>query len=174
MKTFTDNTARAWTVSLNVGTLKRVRDLCKVDLMQAVEGKLVEKLIADPVLLCDVLFAVCKEEADKRQVPDEEFGRCLGGDTLDAATTALLEELVDFFPQRRREVLKKALDKMNKLQEKSVKAAMVFLDSPELDRRVENAVANILSRNLPMDSGLSHGSLPDDSASIPIPSPSAN
>lgn len=155
MKTFTDNTGRAWTVSLNVGTLKRVRGLCKVDLMQAVEGKLVEKLIADPVLLCDVLFAVCKEEADKLQVSDIDFGRSLGGDAIDSATTALLEELVVFFPQRRREVLRKALHKMNQLQEKSIKAAMLFLESPELDRRVESAIASVL----PI-SGDSSGSLP--------------
>ncbi len=131
-------------MALNVGTLKRVRALCEVDLMQAVEGKLVERLIADPVLLCDVLYAVCKEEAEKQNISDEDFGRGLGGDAIDSATTALLEELVDFFPQRRREVLRKALEKMQSLQEKSVRAAMVFLESPELDKRVENAIASIL------------------------------
>jgi hypothetical protein len=159
MKTFTDNTGRVWTVALNVGTLKRVRALCEVDLMQAVEGKLVEKLIADPVLLCDVLYAVCKEEAEKQNVSDEDFGRGLGGDAIDSATTALLEELVDFFPQRRREVLRKALEKMQSLQEKSVRAAMVFLESPELDRRVEKAIASVL----PTIGDLS-GSSPDASA----------
>lgn len=159
MKTFTDNTGRVWTVALNVGTVKRVRALCEVDLMQAVEGKLVERLIADPVLLCDVLYAVCKEEAEKQNVLDEDFGRGLGGDAIDSATSALLEELVDFFPQRRREVLRKALEKMQSLQEKSVRAAMVFLESPELDRRVENAIASVLPIY-----GTSSGNSPDVSA----------
>ena len=68
MKTFTDNTGRSWTVSLNIGTLKRVRSLCEVDLMAAVEGKLIDRLIADPVLLCDILYVVCKEEADKNNI----------------------------------------------------------------------------------------------------------
>lgn len=165
MKTFTDNTGRAWTVALNVGTLKRVRTLCEVDLMQAVEGKLVERLIADPVLLCDVLYAVCKEEAEKQKVSDEDFGRGLGGDAIDSATTALLEELVDFFPQRRREVLRKALEKMQSLQEKSVRAAMVFLESPELDKRVENAIASVLPiASAAPTYGTSSGSSPDASA----------
>ena len=48
MKTFHDSTGRAWTVALNVGVLKRVRSLCDVDLMAAVEGKLVERLVSDP------------------------------------------------------------------------------------------------------------------------------
>lgn len=169
MKTFTDNTGRSWTVSLNIGTLKRVRSLCEVDLMAAVEGKLIERLIADPVLLCDILYVVCKEEADKNNVTDEDFGRSLGGDAIDYATTALLEELVDFFPLRRREVLKKALDKMNKLQEKSVKAAMLFLESPELDRRVEKALSSVLP-----NFGDSSGKSPDASPSIQTPLPSAS
>jgi len=165
VKTFTDNTGRVWTVALNVGTLKRVRALREVDLMQAVEGKLVEKLIADPVLLCDVLYAVCKEEAEKQNVSDEDFGRGLGGDAIDSATTALLEELVDFFPQRRREVLRKALEKMQSLQEKSVRAAMVFLESPELDKRVEDAINKALPAGpIESESGLLSGNSPDASA----------
>ena len=32
MKSFTDNTGRAWLVNVNVGTIKRVRALCGVDL----------------------------------------------------------------------------------------------------------------------------------------------
>ena len=42
------------------------------------------------------------EAAEKQKISDEDFGRGLGGDAIDSATTALLEELVDFFPQRRR------------------------------------------------------------------------
>ncbi len=144
MKTFSDNAGRSWTIALNVGALKRVRALCDVDLMAAVEGKLVERLVSDPVLLCDVLYAVCKAEADVKGISDEEFGQALSGDAIDAATTALLEELVDFFPKRRREVLRTALAKMNALQEKSVQAAMVFLQGPELDRRVEDAINGVL------------------------------
>jgi hypothetical protein len=155
MKTFHDSTGRSWTVALNVGVLKRVRSLCDVDLMAAVEGKLVERLVSDPVLLCDVLYAVCQEEAEAKNVSDEEFGRLLAGDVIDAATTALLEELVDFFPKRRREVLRTALTKLETLQEKSVKAAMVFLESPELDRRVDQAIADVLG---PETSGDSSGS----------------
>ena len=77
----------------------------------------------------------------------------------------LLEELVDFFPQRRREVLRKALEKMQSLQEKSVRAAMVFLESPELDRRVENAIASVLPIAPAAPTyGTSSGSSPDVSA----------
>ena len=107
MKTFTDNTGRTWTLSVTVGTIKRVRALCGVDLANIItmeSGKtpnvgLLERLAADPVLLVDVLFAVCKPEADAKGITDEEFGRAMAGDAIELAATALLDEIIDFFPE---------------------------------------------------------------------------
>ena len=107
MKTFTDNTGRTWTLSVTVGTIKRVRALCGVDLANIItmeSGKtpnvgLLERLAADPVLLVDVLFAVCKPEADTKGITDEEFGRAMAGDVIELAATALLDEIIDFFPE---------------------------------------------------------------------------
>ena len=67
MKSFTDNLGRAWTLVVNVATIKRVRALCNVDLNSIIEveedgkpsAKLLEHLSSDPVLLVDVLYAVC-------------------------------------------------------------------------------------------------------------------
>jgi hypothetical protein len=101
MKTFTDNQGRSWTVEINVATVKRVRSLANVDLLEIVEGTLIEKLIRDPVLLCDVVYAVCKPQADERQIMDEDFGKAMAGDAIEHATTALLEELVSFCPSPR-------------------------------------------------------------------------
>ena len=64
MRTFTDNTGRAWTIAINVDAIKRVKSVAKVDLLEAVEGKLLERLVGDPILLCDVVYALCKPQAD--------------------------------------------------------------------------------------------------------------
>ena len=64
MKTFTDNTGRTWTLSVTVGTIKRVRALCGVDLANIItmeSGKtpnvgLLERLASDPVLLVVIPF----------------------------------------------------------------------------------------------------------------------
>jgi hypothetical protein len=160
MKTFTDNAGRTWTVQVNVDAIKRVRDLAKVDLLEVVEGKLIERLIADPVLLCDVLYCLCKPEADARNLCDSDFGRAMGGDAIDHATTALLEELVDFFPQGRRRVLSKALAKLRKLEETALAAVEARLDSPELEKRLAAELARI-------EPGSLSGSAPASSASIP-------
>ncbi len=98
LHTFNDTLGRTWTVTINVDAIRRVRALLDINLLDAIEGKLLERLVTDPVLLCDILFALVQPEAHAKNISDEDFGKSLGGDVLDHATSALLEELVDFFP----------------------------------------------------------------------------
>lgn len=160
MKTFKDNADRTWTVTVNVDAIKRVRSLLSIDLMEAVEGKLIERLIGDPVLLCDVIYCVCKEDADAKGITDEEFGRAMAGDAIELATTALLEELVDFFPQGKRQLLRKALAKLETLQETMLAVVSERLDSPELDAQLLAELRKL---------GDSSGGSPASSESTPVP-----
>ena len=160
MKTFKDNADRTWTVTVNVDSIKRVRSLLSIDLMEAVEGKLIERLIGDPVLLCDVIYCVCKEDADAKGITDEEFGQAMAGDAIELATAALLEELVDFFPQGKRELLRKALAKLETLQETMLAVVSERLDSPELDAELLAELRKL---------GDSSGGSPASSESTPVP-----
>ena len=160
MKTFKDNADRTWTVTVNVDSIKRVRSLLNIDLMEAVEGKLIERLIGDPILLCDVIYCVCKEDADAKGITDEEFGRAMAGDAIELATTALLEELVDFFPQGKRQLLRKALAKLETLQETMLAVVSERLDSPELDAELLAELRKL---------GDSSGASPASSESTPVP-----
>jgi len=159
MKTFTDNAGRTWTVAINVDVIKRVRGLVDVDLLEVVEGKLIERLIRDPILLCDVVYAVCKPEADSRNVSDEEFGRAMAGDAIEQATKALLEELVNFSPSPRdRANLQKVLATTWQAMDKARDVVEARLASGELDRIVTRALA---------DATNSSGAVPASSASTP-------
>jgi len=160
MKTFKDNAGRTWTVSVDVAAIKRVRSMLDVDLMEAVDGKLFERLVSDPIMLCDVIYVLCKPDADAQSVSDEDFGRAMAGDALDHATTALLEELVGFFPQARRRLLAKALSKLKTLEARAMDVADKKLDSPELEAQLEAALESI---------GDSSGISPAASASTPAP-----
>lgn len=152
MKTFTDSTGRSWTVAVNVESIKRVKGLLNVNLLDAIQGKLLEQLVDDPVLLCDVIYVLCKPQADAEKISDEDFGRAMAGDAIESATTALLEDLADFFPKGRRELLQKALVKLRQFEAKVLEAAGERLDSPELDRRLQETIAGGLSGNLPESS----------------------
>ena len=156
MHTFNDTQGRTWTVTINVDAIRRVRALLNINLLETVEGKLLERLITDPVLLCDILFALIQPEAEAKQVSDEDFGRALGGDVLDHATTALLEELVDFFPSGRRQVFRKALEKLKQLEGIALETATRRLESSELEQQMAAALASTR--------GSSSGNSPESSA----------
>ena len=165
MKTFADNAGRTWTVAINVDCIRRVKKLLDVNLLDAIEGKLIEQLVSDPVLLCDVIYVICKPEADAQSVSDEEFGRAMAGDAIDAATNALLEELADFFPSGKRQVLRKALAKLKVLEAKSIDLANKRLDDPGLMKRMEQVLEETPS--LELTPGPSSGNSPELLASIP-------
>ena len=141
MHTFADTQGRTWTVTINVDVIRRVRSLLNINLLEAVEGRLLERLITDPVLLCDILFVVIQPEAVTKDISDEDFGRSLGGDVLDLATTALLEELVDFFPSAKRTVFRKALIKLKQLETLAIETATQRLESSELEERMKAAIS---------------------------------
>lgn len=151
MRTFNDNAGRTWTLAINVDAIRRVRSIVNVDLLEAVEGKLIEKLVGDPILLCDVIYVICKPEADQRSITDEDFGRSMAGDAIDHATTSLLEELVDFFPKSRRALLTKALGKFRQLETKAIQLVDKQLDDPKLEEKVLGQLQQRLSE--PMNSG---------------------
>ncbi|MCC6579869.1 MAG: hypothetical protein IT440_05460 [Phycisphaeraceae bacterium] len=178
MRLFTDNAGRQWTVVINVDTIKRVRGLVGVNLLEVIgprkkddaEGDLLSRLSSDPILLCDVLYAVCKPEADTRNVTDEDFGRAMAGDAIDQATTALLEELVGFFPQSKRRVLGKALTRLRDLESRVLDVAERRLDDLRIEAAMEEALREMDAAWLATPSG-SSGNLPASSASIPVPGP---
>ena len=103
MRTFVDGNGRSWTIVINVSAIKRLRGLIQVDLYGLVTDGFagLGKLLADPVSLVDVIYCLCKDEADARDISDEDFGRAMFGDTIKSASDAFLEELTDFFPDPR-------------------------------------------------------------------------
>lgn len=165
MKTFQDQAGRTWSIRLNVDVLKRVRALCEVDLMDAAQGTLLERLIGDPILLCDVVYAVCKEEADTKGVSDIQFGQSMAGDAIEDATKALLGELVDFFPSARRALLAKALEKLRRWEELAIQTGMARLEAPETEEAFQRELDHL---------GKSSISLRASRESTPAPSHYAN
>ncbi len=149
MKQFTDNAGRQWRVEINVAALKRIRGLAGVDLLEAIDGggnggSLIERLVRDPVLLCDVIYAACKAEADSKSVTDEEFGRAMAGDAIEHATAALLDEIVSFCPSPRdRAALGRVLAATRTAMDEARDLIETRLESGELERAIDEALARL-------------------------------
>jgi len=184
MRTFTDNTGRAWTIAIHVLAVKRVRSLVGVDLYALVgEGFAgLQKLLADPVSLVDVIYCLCKEEADKRSTTDEDFGRAMAGDSIERATHAFIDELIDFFPDPRvRAGLQKTIEKARALESAMLTQAETILDSVDPEtiakgtaEKLRGKVSDLLSELTAEPSSGSSGNSPGSLESIRIRSRSAS
>ncbi len=75
MQKFVDRAAgRIWIVDIDNTTLRRVKTLTGVHLLEAIDGDLITRLSTDPLLLGDVLFAICKPQADSSRSPTKPSG----------------------------------------------------------------------------------------------------
>lgn len=147
MKSFTDNKGRRWLLEINVGALKRIRALCDgFDVLNLVQldsdgtsnADGLERLSSDPILLVDVIYAVCKPEADALGVSDEDFGSAMVGDVITDATNQLLDAIVDFFPEAKRLLFQKTLRAARRFAEKNTQTLLTMLNDPNLDKELEN------------------------------------
>ena len=105
-----------WEIKVNINTLKRIKALCDIDLMELISVNektgemntaLLERLSNDPVLLVDLLYATCKPQADEKNMTDEQFAEVWAGDQIEFAVNALMEEIINFFPEAKRKLWQK-------------------------------------------------------------------
>jgi hypothetical protein len=159
MKTFKDNASRDWILIVNYSAKERVLALAGLDLFDL---KIFEKIGTDPTKLIDVLYAICKEQIDNVPLTKAQFVDAIAGDCIEAAANALIEEIINFFPSRRREVLQKLVATASKVQDKALELIETKIDSGEILKKLEQSL------------NAASGSSPESSESTPAPSPSVS
>jgi hypothetical protein len=136
MKKFTDNKGRDWLIEINITAVKHVRAALQINLLEAQTGQLQAKIAQDIVLLVDILYVLCKAQADERKISDEEFGRAMYGDVFGPAKDAFEEELAAFFQSGQRQLILTALAKTRKLEQIVLERGLARLQSDDLEKKV--------------------------------------
>ena len=172
MKTFRDNAGRVWNVAIDANAIREVRSRLDINLLSLPERdfELLTRLTTDLVLLVDVLFVVCRRQAESLGVSDEQFGQAMYGDAIGEATNALVREVIDFFPDaRRRQTLGRVIDKGDELGNLLLNRATAKL--PELDSLDLNQIADRLiaenRHSAASGPGNSSSNVPGSAASTP-------
>jgi hypothetical protein len=163
MRSFTDRAGTKWDVEINVSAIKRVRGLLNVNLLDVVDGKLLDEIIRDPIRLCDIIYALCKPQADQLGLTDEAFGQRMAGDAIAQATDALTGEIVDFFPN--------AQDRANLGRVLETTAAALATVRTHIAHKIETmgpAIAAAVEQML-ADGNAPSTNLPASPESIPAP-----
>lgn len=141
MNKFTDTEARDWIISINVQAVKEVREKCDVDLLDVggKDGDVFLELVSNPITLVNVLYVLCEKQATEREISDEDFGRAMAGDVIDAATSAFVQALVNFTPNRRdRARIQTAWEKVQKYLDLARDKLQERMNDPATDAMLES------------------------------------
>lgn len=97
MKRFTGKSGRTFVVSVNLGTIRQIRDELGIDPLGT--GEEAERLLTDPETLGDALSIFCQESIVSAGLDAEGFANELAGEPLFRATESMAKGLWDFFRQ---------------------------------------------------------------------------
>jgi hypothetical protein len=137
MHKFKDSEGREWQVSLNGYQLKKLKDTIGFD---ARDHESILQAANDPILLCNVMYVLCEDQAKNLDLTDEDFGRAMGGDAIEQAADAYMQETADFFP-RQKPALKAMLARMTETQDRATALATEKLNSPAMATLIQRAMA---------------------------------
>ena len=171
MASFTDVNGQKWLVSLNVFSIKQVKELLDVDLLSDQVHETLACLMEDIVKTIDILYVVCTDQPDKAGIDDVTFGKNLGGDNLHEAVEALVTALTDFFPNpRRREWVKKLWDKTTGHLARADEEMLAVLENEDIEKEMTTQLENAKEEGVKnVISGLRSIGSPESQESTPTP-----
>lgn len=147
MTSFKDRNGKAWVLDLNIGMVRRIKAVCKIDLGNIVkfgekDGGLsqLEQLADDSDKLCALFWTMCEAQVVAAGLDEEKFFSGFDGDTIDAATAALIDELVNFSRPAQRAILKKVVELSRQAQEQAVAGLLEAIDSGDLERDLNSSL----------------------------------
>ena len=152
MPRFDDNKGRSWTIHITPWTMREVKAFAGVNLGTVLNDgmKQLADILEDPVDVCSIIYALCKEQADTRGIDLKDFMEGIVGEPFDQATAALVEGLRDFFGHRRGAMLTATLvlmkqdEKTSNRQIKSVLKKLTNTHSRSIWRRCWEWIPGIL------------------------------
>ena len=144
MRVFKDKKDFSWEIEVNISALKRVKshlDLNLLDIFkqnpETQKFELLEKISEDPILLVDLLFVLCEKQVKERNMNAEDFANVFSGEVIENAVNSLLYEIIDFFPETKKAVLKKILDTGKKMQGEAEKLILKKLANVNLEQMLK-------------------------------------
>tara|TARA_Y100001951_G_scaffold51062_1_gene40331 strand:+ start:2155 stop:2649 length:495 start_codon:yes stop_codon:yes gene_type:complete len=139
MSKFTDTEGRVWNVQLTVHLVKEVKQRLDVDLLDEQVHETLTLLTGDIVKSVDVLYILCSSQAEKNEISDVEFGESLYGDVLFEGINAMVEALIDFFPNpKKRMWIRRLWEKSTSHMDKTNDEMLNLLDDEKIEKELEH------------------------------------
>lgn len=116
-------------LSISAGSVELVKNQLKVSLVDLGSTGVIEKMMDDPMLLCNVMYLLCKRSCDEQKISADDFAYGLEGKEIEECTRLFIEELINFLPQSKKTILRQSLKMQNELNQKMVESSMAKMET---------------------------------------------
>jgi hypothetical protein len=156
---------KQWVIDVTYLTVKRVRDLCGVNLLDIcnLDKESLSGWVADDLKVLEVVCAVVRPQLAAIDMSDEDFFAACDGGVLKEAVERLVDQVSDFFQEPRKGLVKKVILKLRETEKKMEAQAEKAIDAALSQFDFEQALAT---------HGSSGSTSPASPASSPGDSPS--
>lgn len=172
MPSFKDAKDREWELKIDAPAIMAIRDDCDPDFLrndfdEGVNNSY-DRMLNDPVLLCRVVYHLTAKQRRERDITEEDFYMQVIGETIDAATEAMLKAILAFIPRRTGKLLE-TFAKQDQLRQQAATKAAAKMNDPEMEKKLMAIIENEMgaaTEKLLTQLGSATGS-PESSASTP-------
>lgn len=143
---FKDTEGRSWCLDLTIASIKRVKSITDIDLLNIQDGSALLELSRDPLKLVDLLWAIIQPQANELKITDEQFGSAMGGLALRDASEAFLTSITNFFQAWQPAMgatLSKLHTKISEMDLKSAELTRAKLADPRIDEALEKTYQRV-------------------------------
>lgn len=152
MQCFKDRNGKQWTLDLNIGTARRVKAECGIDLVNVVtftedgaNTSVFQRLADDPYTLVSVIYSLCRQQAADANMTDEAFASLFDAETIESAIEALVQEVINFSQPAKKKMLMLIFNKTRELKEKAEKRLDNMMQSKEFNEALDAQLNNLLT-----------------------------
>ncbi len=157
--TFRDGAGREWLVEIHAWGIKQVRQRTGVNLGTLHQNGFAPlgELLGDVEKFVDVLYVLCAEQAEKRGVSDEQFGRSITGDAGEDAANAFMGAYELFCPADRRAVFRALIGKNAEVKGAIVETALREIAAIDAAEAARKQISTIAASSSPASSAATPG-----------------
>jgi hypothetical protein len=131
MSKFKTIDGKEWVIDVTYLTVKRVRDLCSVNLLDIcnLDKESLSGWVADDLKVLEVVCAVVRPQLAVLDMSDEDFFSVCDQGVLKEAVERLVDQVSDFFQEPRRGLVKKVIWKLRETEKKMEAQAEKTIDA---------------------------------------------
>ena len=149
---FNDKTGKQWTIDLNLGTAKRVKAECGVDLINiinfdknGVDTTILQQLSDDAYLLVSVLFSLCKKQVAEFGLDEDSFAEVFDAEAIENAVDALIKEIINFSQPVKKKMLTLIYEKTRNFKARAEQHLDSLISSKEFQDGMEEQLNKLLT-----------------------------